>query len=188
MASKYSNLTVKAYRRENGRVGVRNHVVILPVDDISNAACEAVANNVKGTLAIPHAYGRLQFGEDLELHFRTMIGTGSNPNVHSVVVIGIEPGWTKRIADGIRETGKEVAEFHSPLKAVITPTADFVKTGITALLNANVVAAVILLVGIVAAIGLTMRRRPETKYQDPGKQVNVKAKDRLRVIKMDAEG
>jgi (2R)-sulfolactate sulfo-lyase subunit beta len=51
-------MTVKAYRRENGRVGVRNHVVILPVDDISNAACEAVANNVKGTLAIPHAYGR----------------------------------------------------------------------------------------------------------------------------------
>ena len=45
MASKYSNMTVKAFRRENGRVGVRNHVVILPVDDISNAACEAVANN-----------------------------------------------------------------------------------------------------------------------------------------------
>ena len=102
--SKYSNITFKGFRRENGRVGVRNHVLILPVDDISNAACEAVANNVKGTLAIPHAYGRLQFGEDLELHFRTMIGTGSNPNVHSVVVIGIEPGWTKRIADGIRAT------------------------------------------------------------------------------------
>ena len=111
MSSKYSNITVKAFRRENGRVGVRNHVVILPVDDISNAACEAVANNVKGTLAIPHAYGRLQFGEDLELHFRTMIGTGANPNVAAVVVIGIEPGWTKRIADGIRETGKPVAEF-----------------------------------------------------------------------------
>ena len=111
MASKYSNITVHGYRRENGRVGVRNHVVILPVDDISNAACEAVANNVKGTLAIPHAYGRLQFGEDLDVHFRTMIGTGANPNVAAVVVIGIEPEWTKVIADGIRETGKPVAEF-----------------------------------------------------------------------------
>ena len=98
--SKYSNITFHGYRRENGRVGVRNHVIILPVDDISNAACEAVANNVKGTMAIPHAYGRLQFGEDLETHFRTIIGTGANPNVHSVVVIGIEPDWTKRIADG----------------------------------------------------------------------------------------
>ena len=111
MASKYSNLTFKGYRRENGRVGVRNHVVILPVDDISNAACEAVANNIKGTMALPHAYGRLQFGADLDLHFRTMIGTGANPNVAAVVVIGIEPGWTKRIVDGIAETGKPVAGF-----------------------------------------------------------------------------
>jgi (2R)-sulfolactate sulfo-lyase subunit beta len=103
--------TFKGYRRENGRVGIRNHVVILPVDDISNAACEAVANNIKGTLALPHAYGRLQFGEDLELFFRTMIGTGANPNVAAVVVIGIEPGWTQRIVDGIAKTGKPVAGF-----------------------------------------------------------------------------
>lgn len=102
---------VLGYRRENGRVGVRNHVIILPVDDISNAACEAVANNIKGTLALPHAYGRLQFGEDLELFFRTMIGTGSNPNVAAVVVIGIEQGWTQRIVDGIAKTGKPVKGF-----------------------------------------------------------------------------
>ena len=111
MASKYGNLTFRGYRRENGRVGVRNHVIILPVDDISNAACEAVAGNIKGTLALPHAYGRLQFGEDLDLHFRTMIGTGANPNVAAAMVIGIEPGWTKRIVDGIAETGKPVAGF-----------------------------------------------------------------------------
>ncbi len=99
------------YRRENGRVGIRNHVVILPLDDLSNAAAEAVANNIKGTLALPHAYGRLQFGEDLELFFRTLIGTGSNPNVAACVVIGIEPGWTGRVVDGIAKTGKPVAGF-----------------------------------------------------------------------------
>ena len=91
MSQDYSNQTITAWRRENGRVGVRNHVIILPVDDISNAACESVSNNVKGTMALPHAYGRLQFGKDLELHFRTLIGVGSNPNVAAVVVIGIEP-------------------------------------------------------------------------------------------------
>ena len=85
------------YKRENGRAGTRNHVIILPVDDISNACAEAVANNIKGTIALPHSYGRLQFGADLELHFRTMIGTGSNPNVAAVIVIGIEPKWTKKI-------------------------------------------------------------------------------------------
>jgi (2R)-sulfolactate sulfo-lyase subunit beta len=99
------------YRRENGQVGIRNHVIILPVDDISNAACEAVAKIISGTLALPHAYGRLQYGEDLELHFRTMIGTGSNPNVAAVVVIGIEENWTKIIVDGIAKTGKPVAGF-----------------------------------------------------------------------------
>ena len=99
------------YRRENGKVGVRNHVVILPLDDLSNAACEAVANNIKGTLAIPHPYGRLQFGEDLRLFFRTLIGTGANPNVAAVVVVGIEPEWTKIVVDGIAETGKPVKGF-----------------------------------------------------------------------------
>lgn len=99
------------WRRENGRVGVRNHVLLLPLDDLSNAACEAVANNIKGTLAIPHAYGRLQFGADLDLHFRTLIGTGSNPNVAAVIVIGIEDGWTKRVVDGIAATGKPVVGF-----------------------------------------------------------------------------
>jgi (2R)-sulfolactate sulfo-lyase subunit beta len=99
------------YKRENGRIGVRNHVLILPVDDLSNAACESIANNIKGALAIPHPYGRLQFGADLELHFKTLIGTGSNPNVAAVVVIGIEDGWAKRVADGIAATGKPVSFF-----------------------------------------------------------------------------
>ena len=110
-ASAKGNLSFRGWRRANGRVGVRNHVLILPLDDLSNAACEAVANNIKGTLAIPHAYGRLQFGADLDLHFRTLIGTGSNPNVAAVVVIGIEDGWTDRVVKGIARTGKPVIGF-----------------------------------------------------------------------------
>ena len=110
------------YRRENGRVGIRNHVLVLPVDDISNAACEAVAAHIQGTLAIPHAYGRLQYGEDLDLHFRTIIGIGSNPNVAAVVVIGIEENWSKRVAEGIAESGKPVEWFaiegHGDLETV----------------------------------------------------------------------
>lgn len=111
------------YRRENGRVGIRNHVIILPVDDLSNAACLAVENNIQGTLAIPHPYGRLQFGADLELHFRTLIGTGSNPNVAAVVVIGIEPGWTQRVVDGIAKTGKPVEGFSIELNGDIQTIA-----------------------------------------------------------------
>src|SRR3974390_3694965 len=99
-----SDLRFFGWRRENGRVGGRNHVLILPLDDLSNAASEAVANNVKGTLAIPHAYGRLQFGADLDLFFRTLIGTGSTPNVAALVVIGIEDGWPKPVVGGLPQT------------------------------------------------------------------------------------
>lgn len=106
-----SNESFMGWRRENGRVGVRNLVVTLPLDDLSNAACEAVANNVKGVQALPHAYGRLQFGADLDLHFRTIIGIGSNPNVAAVVVIGIEDAWTKIVVEGIAKTGKPVVGF-----------------------------------------------------------------------------
>jgi (2R)-sulfolactate sulfo-lyase subunit beta len=105
MANK-SRLT--GYRRPDGMVGIRNHVVILPVDDLSNAAAEAVAAVVPGTLALPHAYGRLQFGADLELTFQTLIGTGKNPNVAAVVVIGIEPNWTNKVVEGIKASGKPV--------------------------------------------------------------------------------
>ena len=49
------------------------------------------------------------------------------------------------------------------------------------------IASVILLVAIIAAISLTLRRRPKTKYQTPGNQIKVKREDRLRIIKMDAE-
>jgi (2R)-sulfolactate sulfo-lyase subunit beta len=83
---------------------------------------ESVAKAIPGVLALPHPYGRLQFGADLDLFFRTMIGTGANPNVAAAVVVGIEPAWTERLAAGIAETGKPVAGFsierHGDLRTV----------------------------------------------------------------------
>ncbi len=49
------------------------------------------------------------------------------------------------------------------------------------------IAAVILLVAIVAAIALTLRRRPHTRYQQPSRQVQVRKEDRLRVVQMRSE-
>ncbi len=133
MSLDLSSATFMGYVRENGRIGVRNHVLILSVDDISNAAIQAVENNIKGTIAIPHPYGRLQFGADLELHFRTLIGTGSNPNVAAVVVVGIEEQWTQHVVDGIAATGKPVAGFgieqhgdHDTIKRASAKAKEFV--------------------------------------------------------------
>ncbi len=116
------NLKFTGYKRPDGRYGIRNHVIVLPVDDISNSAAEGVAALIKGTMALPHAYGRLQFGEDLELTFRTLAGTGRNPNIAAAVVIGIEPKWTDRIVKEIKKTGKPVAGFsierHGDLRTI----------------------------------------------------------------------
>jgi (2R)-sulfolactate sulfo-lyase subunit beta len=109
--SNLKNATWQGFRRADGRFGSRNHVIVLPVDDLSNAAAEAVAGHIKGAMALAHPYGRLQFGADLELHFRTLIGVGCNPNVAAVIVIGIEPGWTGRVVEGIRKSGKPVEGF-----------------------------------------------------------------------------
>jgi len=75
----------------------------------------------------------------------------------------------------------------APKPADYNNTAELGLSLFTEHLYAVEIASVILLVGIVAAISLTLRHRPTTKYQDPGQQVTVKSKDRLRVIKMDAE-
>jgi len=107
----YSDMKITGYRRDNGRVGIRNHVLIISVDDISNAAAEGVASLIRGTYALSHPYGRLQFGEDLDLTFNTLIGYGRNPNCAAAIVIGIEPNWTNYITEKIAETGKPVAGF-----------------------------------------------------------------------------
>jgi len=104
-------MRLTGYRRPDGRVGVRNHVVVLPVDDLSNRAAEGVAALIPGAIPLPHPYGRLQFGEDLELTFRILSGHGANPNVYGAVVIGIEPKWTERVASEIARTGKPVETF-----------------------------------------------------------------------------
>jgi (2R)-sulfolactate sulfo-lyase subunit beta len=108
---KPQDLKFAGYRRPDGRFGVRNHVLVIPVDDLSNAVAEGVAHNIKGIMALPHPYGRLQFGDDLDLTFRTLAGQGRNPNSAAAIVVGIEPNWTDRIVKEIAKTGKPCAGF-----------------------------------------------------------------------------
>ncbi len=105
------DLKLTGYRRPDGRFGVRNHVLVIPLDDLSNAVAEGVAHNIRGTQALPHPYGRLQFGDDLDLTFRTLAGQGRNPNCAAAIVVGIEPNWTDRIVKEIAKTGKFCAGF-----------------------------------------------------------------------------
>ncbi|MCX8186694.1 MAG: UxaA family hydrolase [Sulfolobales archaeon] len=108
VATKY---VVRAYERPNGDLGIRNHVMIIPVDDPSGTLASNITKILSGTKAIPHPYGRLQFGKDLEVLFDTLIGYGSNPNVAASIVIGLDSSWSNKVADKIAKTGKPVEAF-----------------------------------------------------------------------------
>lgn len=96
------------YKRPDGKVGVRNHVVILPSVVCSNEVCNAIARKVKGTVSIPHQHGCAQLTFDAEQTARTLIGVGKNPNVAAVLVIGLgcEVVDSSTITSKITESGK----------------------------------------------------------------------------------
>jgi NADH-quinone oxidoreductase subunit J len=75
----------------------------------------------------------------------------------------------------------------APKPAGYSNTAELGELLYTKYLYPFEIAAVILLVAIVAAITLTMRRRPGQKLQDISAQVAVRAKDRLRIVKVEPE-
>ncbi len=98
------------YKRPDGKVGVRNHVVIIPSVACSNEVCNAIARKVKGSISIPHQHGCAQLAFDAEQTARTLIGVGQNPNVAAVLVIGLgcEVVNSSKVASKIGESGKPV--------------------------------------------------------------------------------
>ncbi len=98
------------YKGPDGKVGVRNHVVIIPSVACANEVCNAIALKVKGTVSIPHQHGCAQLAFDAEQTARTLIGVGKNPNVAAVLVIGLgcEVVNSSMVASKIAESGKPV--------------------------------------------------------------------------------
>lgn len=98
------------FKRPDGKVGVRNHVIILPSVVCSSEVCDAIAKKVKGVISIPHPHGCAQLTQDAEQTARTLIGIGRNPNVAAVLVIGLgcEVVNPFMIGSKIGESGKLV--------------------------------------------------------------------------------
>jgi altronate dehydratase large subunit len=96
------------YRRSDGGVGVRNHVLVLSAMDVTNPLARRIATAVAGTLAITTWFGRAQAGEETALHERTLLGLARNPNVAAALVIGFEPSAVARIAAVISASGQSV--------------------------------------------------------------------------------
>lgn len=101
------------YRRPNGDVGIRNHLLIIPTVICANQVCSRINQMVADTVAIPHQHGCSQIGADKERTFEVLAGTGKNPNVGGVIIIslGCEVIDPSELADAIRPTGKLVEVF-----------------------------------------------------------------------------
>lgn len=98
------------YRRQDGKVGVRNHVLILPTITCATQTAQRITELVHGTVTFIHQHGCAQVGVDYEQTFRTYVGLGKNPNVYGVVVLGLgcETHQARSVAAEIAKSGKPV--------------------------------------------------------------------------------
>lgn len=96
------------YQRKDGRVGVRNHLLIISTVVCSNRVVDVIASSIPGAVAITHQHGCAQIGPDREQTLKTLIGLGRNPNVGAVIAVslGCENIPAQEVAQGIQEWGK----------------------------------------------------------------------------------
>ncbi len=100
--------TFLGYPRKNGSIGVRNWVGVISIMDNCNPVTRAICNAVDGTVPITTLFVRGQYGRDLEITYNTLAGMGANPNIASVLLIGLEEMTSEEVAKRIRPTGKRV--------------------------------------------------------------------------------
>lgn len=98
------------YQRADGSVGVRNDVVVLPTIGCANELAHRIAKQVPGTVALLHNHACIRVGKDARRARTTLVGMGKNPNVHSVLLVGLgcEPVLARELGQEIAVTGKEV--------------------------------------------------------------------------------
>jgi altronate dehydratase large subunit len=104
-----SSIAFAGYRRDDGRYGVRNHVLVLGLNGLVARAAARVATGVAGTVLFASPYGRGQFGDDSRAHAAQLIGLGRNPNVAATLIVGADRRVTDEIAHAIGTAGKPVA-------------------------------------------------------------------------------
>ena len=99
-------LTFDGFRRANGSIGVRNHVLILSVTGLTGPSARRIGRAVPGARVVTTPYGSGLMGDDGRLQRRALSGLGCHPNVAAVLVVGASPPLVMEIVDQIRETGK----------------------------------------------------------------------------------
>jgi altronate dehydratase len=81
--------TFMGYRRRDGRVGVRNHVLVMSTVQCANSVVAGIGRILPEVKAITHSFGCSQLGEDLAQTLRTLRGFADHPNVGAVLLVGL---------------------------------------------------------------------------------------------------
>ncbi|MEM3640920.1 MAG: UxaA family hydrolase [Candidatus Bathyarchaeia archaeon] len=107
---KKDNVTIWGFVRSNGKVGVRNHVLVIPSVICAVETTMRIANSAKGVVALYNQHGCSQIGADLKQTEKTLIGLGKNPNVASVLIVGLgcESLTAEKVASEVAKSGKWV--------------------------------------------------------------------------------
>lgn len=110
MGQNKREMNFPGYRRQDGKTGVRNYVLLVPTVVCSSEVCRSIARKVRGVVAIDHPHGCAQVARDAEQTMRTLVGMGKNPNVAAVLVVGLgcELVEATSVAAQIAESGKWV--------------------------------------------------------------------------------
>ena len=96
----------EGYRRPDGRVGVRNHVLVLSPTGLTSALAQRVSLLVRGTICVTSGYGRGQFADDAKLHFDTLEGLAAHPNIAAVLVLAASQDISNSYVAALERTGK----------------------------------------------------------------------------------
>ena len=81
--------TFMGYKRPYGRVGIRNHVVVMPGVNCAEIAARRIAESCKGSTLLTNPYGCVQSQGDTQITLKILAGLLANPNVHSVLIVGL---------------------------------------------------------------------------------------------------
>lgn len=101
--------TFEGYRRANGKIGVRNHVIVInTVGELSRLA-QKLADSVPGVIAVTHQAGQTEHPEDIKQTVKTIQGTAGHPNVSAVLLLGMgNKDPAEAISNHLQKSGHHV--------------------------------------------------------------------------------
>jgi altronate dehydratase large subunit len=99
------------YLRPDGRVGIRNNLLILSVTGLTGPTARRIAQCIHGAVYVGTPSGSGLIGDDQQIHDRAVTGFGLNPNSAAVLVIGADPPRVDAIAAAIAQSGKPVEKL-----------------------------------------------------------------------------